>query len=124
MTKRLLLVIEDNPLLTGLYQAAFTKQGMEALFAQSGEEGLKLAREKKPQVVALDLLMPGISGLEVLKQLKQDPATKDIKVIIATVMSDERSKQAVLKLGAVDYIVKSDFKLEQVVERMMKHFDS
>lgn len=93
MKKKILLLIEDNPLLTGMYQAAFEKRDVELLIAHDGETGLKLAKEKKPDVILLDLLMPGMNGYEVLEKVREDGGLSGIKIIILTVLSDENHKK-------------------------------
>lgn len=123
MNKKLLLLIEDNPILNGMYKSAFEKQGVEVLFAHDGESGIELAREKKPDLVLLDLLMPGIDGFEVLRKLKSDEATKDIKIVILTIVKEEKSIKKARGLGAVDYLIKSELKLGEIVEKVLSHFN-
>ena len=105
-TQNILLLIEDNPLLTGMYKTAFEKKGLEVVIAHDGDTGIELAKEKKPDIVLLDLLMPGVDGFEVLKELKKDESTKHIKVVVLTVVKDKKSQEKAEKLGAVDYLLK------------------
>ena len=114
--KKILLIIEDNPLLTGMYQVAFEKAGFEVLVAHEGDAGLKLAEEKKPDIVTLDLLMPGMSGFEVLEKLKAGDSTKNIKVAVLTALADKEHKEKATRLGADDYLIKSDLTLAQIVD--------
>ncbi|MBI2591571.1 MAG: response regulator [Candidatus Brennerbacteria bacterium] len=118
----ILLLIDDNPLLRGMYEAAFTKRGLKVFFSHDGESGIKIAKEKKPHVILLDLLMPGINGFEVLKRLKEDKDTENIKVIILSIISDQQHQKKAEKLGANDYLIKSELKLNEIVDRVMKHF--
>jgi len=122
MRKNLLLLIEDNPLLVGMYKTAFERNGINVVFAHDGKTGIELAKEKKPDIILLDLLMPGIDGFEVLKKLKIDSETKGIKVIILTVVEEKKSMERVKKLGAIDYLIKSELKLNEIVERVSEHF--
>lgn len=122
--KKLLLLIEDNPLLTGMYKTAFEKKGIQVLFAHDGEEGIELAKKERPDLVVLDLLMPGIDGFEVLKRLKRDAATKNIKVVVLTIVTEEESQEKAKSLGAVDYLIKPHLKLHEIVERVLRHFDN
>ena len=122
MIKNLLLLIEDNPLLVGMYKTAFERNGINVVFAHDWKTGIELAKEKKPDIILLDLLMPGIDGFEVLKKLKTDSETKDIKVIILTVIEEKKSMERVKKLGAIDYLIKSELKLNEIVERVSEHF--
>lgn len=116
-----ILLIEDNPLLTGLYRMAFEKAGYKVLIAHNGEEGLHLAGEVLPDLITLDILMPGMGGFEVLKSLKSGEKTKKIKVIMLTVVTDEESKKQAKDLGAEDYIIKSELDLSEIVKRISEH---
>ncbi|KRT67763.1 MAG: hypothetical protein XU08_C0001G0173 [candidate division WWE3 bacterium CSP1-7] len=117
--KRILILIEDNPLLSGLYQSAFEKAGLEVEIAHDGESGLALARQGKPSAILLDLLMPGMSGYEVLEALKKDATTKNIRVIILTIINEKEAQEKARKLGAVDYLIKTDLELPEIVKRVV-----
>lgn len=116
--KKILLLIEDNPLLVGLYKSAFEKKGFDVFIAHDGKLGLQLAKTTKPELVLLDILMPGMDGLEVLKELKDDPETKKIKVIVLTVVSDQKSQDIAKDLGVLDYLLKPELELKEIVERV------
>ena len=120
-TKYILLLIEDNPLLTGMYKAAFEKKGIEVLVAHDGESGLTIVKERKPSLVLLDMLMPGIDGLTVLERIKKDPQIADTTVVMLTVVQDEEKQKRARELGATDYLVKPDLELREIVERVMRH---
>jgi len=117
--KRLLLLIEDNPLLSGLYQSAFERAGLGVEVSHDGESGLALARQKRPHAILLDLLMPGMSGYDVLGALKKDAATKNIRVIILTVLDEKKAQEKARKLGAADYLIKTDLELPEIVKRVV-----
>ncbi len=117
--KRILLLIEDNPLLSGLYQSVFEKAGLEVEVAHDGEKGLVLARQKRPHAILLDLLMPGMNGYDVLGALKKDVATKNIRVIILTVLNEKEAQEKARKLGAADYLIKTDLELPEIVKRVV-----
>ena len=97
------LVIEDEPSSARLLQTYLVEAGYRVRMASNGETGLAMVRARRPAAIVLDVLLPGIDGWEVLRQLKSDPALRDVPVIIATVV-DERGVG--LALGAVDYLVK------------------
>jgi|SRR5215471_2417363 len=101
--RRSMLVIDDDPSVCELMTRLCGKEGFEVLTAASGEEGLKLAREKLPNLITLDVVMPGMDGWSVLKTLKTDPQLSSIPVVMITI-SDERQRG--LALGAADYLVK------------------
>ena len=100
-----LLVVDDQPInIQALYQAF--RDDHQVLMATHGEQALKLAAEKQPDLVLLDVVMPGMDGHEVCRRLKADPATRDIPVIFVTAPHDEASETQGLELGAVDFISK------------------
>ncbi len=100
---RVLLVIDDDAATCELMQRVCTRAGFEVVTAASGEEGLRLARERRPSLITLDVLMPGIDGWTVLKALKEDAELSKIPVIMISI-SDEKPRG--LALGAADYLVK------------------
>jgi two-component system phosphate regulon response regulator PhoB len=106
MPKPLVLVIDDEKDILKLLQYNLEKEGYQTLAAKTGEEGLELAKSKKPSLIVLDLMLPGLDGLEVCKLLKNDPATKSTPVIMLTAKSSEVDQVVGLELGAVDYIAK------------------
>lgn len=100
-----LLVVDDQPVnLQALYQAFSSDH--QVFMATGGPQALKLAREKQPDLVLLDVQMPGMDGHEVCRQLKADPLTQDIPVIFVTAHDDAESETRGLELGAVDFISK------------------
>ena len=100
---RRMLVIDDDPSVCELMTRLCGKEGYEVLTAGNGEEGLKLAREKRPNLITLDVVMPGMDGWTVLKTLKADPQLSSIPVVMMTI-ADDRARG--LALGAADYLVK------------------
>jgi CheY-like chemotaxis protein len=116
-----ILLIEDDPYVQRMYQRMFGHQNFELIFASNGNQGLELAQKRKPNIILLDILMPGLSGLEVLERLKAEGDTKDIPVFILSNLADETTIDTAKKLGAEEYIVKADFSPEQVVEEVKKY---
>ncbi len=111
-----ILIIEDDALLSRMYQIVFSSSSYEVEVAANGEIGLDKTRSFKPDLVLLDIMMPKLNGLEVLKRLKADPETKKIPVVVLTNLAGSNDVQAALELGAVRYIVKSENKPGQVDE--------
>jgi len=101
--KALILCIDDNPDVLELFQQCLSDDGYQVLCADNGEDGVKIAREQQPTAITLDVQMPHKDGWSVLQELKADPATKDIPVLMATMMDN---KALGMKLGAVDYLEK------------------
>ena len=113
MTK--ILIVEDDPLMSRMYQKIFKFEGYEADFAIDGEEGLEKIRSEKPTLILLDIMMPKMNGLEVLDKLKLDPETKDIPVVMLTNLAGTQDAESALEKGAVKYIIKSEYEPKQVV---------
>jgi CheY-like chemotaxis protein len=114
-----LLIIEDDPLILRMYQQAFAfNDKHEALIADNGRDGLEKARSEKPDAILLDIMMPSMNGLEVLKKLKADPDTKKIPVIMLTNLGGDKDIKTALKMGAVKYIVKAENTPKQVLDQV------
>jgi len=88
--------------------------------ALDGEVGLRLAKTKKPDLILLDLILPKINGFDVLKQLKEDPDTKEIPVIVLTNLEGMQDIEKVIGLGATTYLVKANYSLVEVMEKIKK----
>ena len=113
-----ILLIEDDPLMLRLYKKIFTFEKHEVEVAKDGLEGLNKAKEVKPTLILLDIMMPKMHGLEVLEKLKADEATKKIPVIILTNLAGEQDAEAALAKGAVKYLVKSEHDPKEVAEEV------
>ena len=109
-----ILIVEDDPLMSRMYQKIFTFEKYEVEMAGDGEEGLEKVRKIKPTLVLLDIMMPKMNGLQVLEKLKSDPETKAIPVVILTNLAGQQDAEKALSEGAVKYIVKSEYDPKQV----------
>jgi len=116
MKKSKVLIIEDDRFLLKLYADKLQREGFEVLSSLTGEEGLNKVSVEKPDLIILDLILPGKNGFEVLSELKLNPGTKDIPVIILTNLGQEADIKKGLELGADTYLVKTDFSLSQLPE--------
>ena len=114
--KRVLLV-EDDRFLRRACEASLRQRGLAVTTAADGEEGLRLARSELPDLILLDAMMPGLSGFEVLRRLKSDPALRAVPVIMVTAKGHERDVLSGLRGGAVDYVVKP-FSLKELAARV------
>ncbi|MEW6171403.1 MAG: response regulator [Candidatus Omnitrophota bacterium] len=122
MENKKVLLIEDDPLMQTLYQNTFELEGAHLLVAPDGLAGIEMAKTEKPALILLDLLMPKMSGYEVLKILKETTETKDIPVIVLSNMLDTKENvEKVTALGAAEYWVKSNFTSEDIVEKVKKY---
>ena len=101
------LIIEDEPFFIDIYSVALSRLGFDVISATDGESGLAEVAARKPSLVLLDILLPGKSGFEVLGDLKTNPETKDIPVIIYTALFSEEDKQRGLSIGARCFFSKS-----------------
>jgi len=114
-TQRNILIVEDDNFVSELYHHQFTKYGFNAKVAGDGQSALDFLKTEKFDAVLLDIMIPKIDGIEVLKRLKLDADTKNIQVIILSNLGqDELIKQA-LQIGAKAYIIKSLYTPDQVV---------
>ncbi|MEI6715235.1 MAG: response regulator [Verrucomicrobiota bacterium] len=117
LNRKRILVADDEPDVLMLLNLNLQRAGFEVIKAEDGERALKLAREESPALVVLDLMMPGLSGLEVAKQLKAQPATARIPILMLTAKSDEVDRIVGLELGADDYVTKP-FSPREIVLRV------
>ena len=110
-----ILLVEDDQSLREIYSIRLTAEGYEIVSAGDGEEALATAVREKPDLVLSDVMMPKISGFDMLDILRQTPETKDIKVIMMTALSSEDQRERGNALGADRYLVKSQVGIEDVV---------
>ena len=116
-----ILVIDDEKDILKLLQYNLEKEGYQFLSAKTGEEGFEVARAKKPDLVILDLMLPGMDGLETCKLLRADGATKNIPVLMLTAKSSETDQIVGLEIGASDYISKP-FSVKVLLARVKNLF--
>lgn len=117
-----ILIIDDDERLVGLYEMTFKGQGYEVSTSLEGEEGLAKIIKEKPDLILLDVMMPVKSGFDILNTIKNNPDTKQTKVVMLTALSDEAMKIKAFAMGAVDYIVKSQLTIPEVTERINNLF--
>ena len=115
-----LLIIDDNPVNLGLVVEHLEEAGYELLVALDGEEALKRAAYSRPDLILLDVMMPGIDGFKTCRRLKADAATADIPVIFMTALDDLADKVAGFQAGGVDYVSKP-FQPEELLARVRTH---
>lgn len=110
-----ILLIEDEEILQRMYQKLLVSKGYEVLEAKDGRTGLTLSQTKKPDLIILDIMLPGgLSGFDVLEQLKKDELTKDIMVLVLTNLPSE--EKMAITMGASRYLVKVNTKPDQVLD--------
>jgi len=112
------LIIEDDKFLLKACVIKFKKEGINVITATDGVAGLELAKKEIPVLILLDLLLPRMNGFEFLKKIKSDEQTKDIPVLITSVLGQKTDQEKAISLGAEDYFIKANYKLEEIVGKV------
>jgi len=116
--KKKILIVEDELPLLELMSDKLAAEGFVVIRAEDGEKGLELAKKNQPDLILLDILLPKIDGIEMLRRLRDDDWGAKAQVVLLTNLSDSEKVAEATKLGAYDYLVKSDWKLEDVVKKV------
>ncbi len=119
--KKIILIIEDEELMVRMYTKLFSFEGYTVASSTDGEHGLKKAKDEKPDLIVLDIMMPKMNGLEVLEALKSNPETSDIPVVILTNLGNDETLKESLQLGAAGYLVKSQVTNETLIEEIKQY---
>lgn len=119
--KKRILLVEDDQALAKVYVSRLELEGFDVKHVPNGEEALSTALAFKPDLVVLDAMMPQISGFDVLDILRNTPETMNVRIIMLTALSQAKDKEMAEKLGADDYLVKSQVVIGDVVERIKHH---
>jgi len=118
--KGTILIVDDNPANLGILMEYLLDSGFETLIAQDGEGAINQAEYARPDIILLDIMMPGIDGFETCQKLKENPITKDIPIIFMSALSELENKVRGFSTGGVDYITKP-FQQEEVLARINTH---
>ncbi|MGI9028269.1 MAG: response regulator [Candidatus Saccharimonadales bacterium] len=113
-------IIEDDPAISQMYRIKFEAEGYTVETAENGALGLKLAKDFKPDIILLDLMMPEMGGHEMLKELRKTDWGKSIKVVILTNMGEQEVPDGIRDLGVSEFILKADMTPRQVAEIVKK----
>ncbi len=119
MAKKILLV-EDEEIMINLLQKKLTQEGYDVTVAVNGEEGLEKMKEQKPDVVLLDIIMPKKGGFEVMEEMNKDPALKEVPVIIISNSGQPVELDKAKELGAKDWLIKTEFDPQEVLDKVRK----
>lgn len=119
--KKTILLVEDDTFLVNMYKAKFENEGFNLLTAGDGEEGLKLALEEKIDLLILDLMLPKMSGIDMLAKFRKSEKGKNIPVIVLTNLTQEEESDELFKLGIKEYFVKANLTPGQLVEKVRTH---
>lgn len=120
-TPKRILFVEDDDALAGVYLVRLQAEGFEVKRVANGEEALAAAVSYKPDLVLLDVMMPKVSGFDVLDILRNTPETANLKVVMLTALSQDSDRQRAEQLGVDDYLVKSQVVITDVIDRIKKH---
>jgi DNA-binding response OmpR family regulator len=118
-----ILIVEDDQSLSEVLKDRFENEGFDVFVAKDGAEGLIMALDKKPDVILLDILMPKLDGLSMLKKLRTYEQGKNIRVIVTTNVNDSKEVHEALALGARDFLVKSDWVLADLVDSVRNQLE-
>jgi DNA-binding response OmpR family regulator len=116
-----ILFVEDDDALAGVYLVRLQAEGFDVKRVANGEEALAAATSYQPDLVLLDVMMPKVSGFDVLDILRNTPETANLKVIMLTALSQEADRKRAEELGVDDYLVKSQVVITDVIARIKKH---
>jgi len=119
-TKAKIAIIEDDIAIVQMYRTKFESSGYTVETAGDGLTGLQLITAFKPDVILLDLMMPNMSGLDMLSNLRRQPGGREAKVVVLTNMGDTETATKVYKMAANDFIVKAEMTPKEVEERVEK----
>lgn len=117
MKKKILFIEDDNILQKALFEM-LEKENVEFLSAFDGRSGLEMAKKEKPDLILLDLILPKLDGFSVLEELKKDENTKNIPVVVITNLEDLESLQKAMDHGVKSYLVKSEYTLEEICQKI------
>lgn len=119
--KKVILLIEDDPFLVSMYKEKLEIEGFSVITAEDGLQGLNYAISQRVDMILLDILIPKLSGIDLLVRLRQDAKGKDIPVIALTNLSGSGDEEKIRSYGVKDYLVKSNYTPAQVVEVIKKY---
>ena len=119
MTKKILLV-EDDPFLGDIYTTKLKEAGFDIEVVEDGDGVLPKIKERKPDLLILDIILPHLDGWEIIRQIKESPDLKDLKIIILSNLGQKNEVEKGLQLGAAKYLIKAHYTPTEVVEEIKK----
>lgn len=120
MAKKI-LIVEDEKILAEMYRDKFSEAGYEVSLVFSSEEGIELIKKEKPDLILLDILLPKENGISFLKRLRESPDTSQIPVVAFSNYDDPSTKKEALELGVKDYLIKTNYTPQGIIEEIKKH---
>jgi len=122
--QKMILIVEDDDNLASVYQTRLQAEGFATKRVPNGEDALSAALAAKPDLILLDVMMPKVSGFDVLDILRNTPETQNVKVVMLTALSQESDRQKAESLGVDDYLIKSQVVIADVVERIRERLEA
>ncbi len=119
--KKKILSVEDDAFLRDLLAQKFSSENFHMLYAKTGEEALELAEKELPDIILLDIVLPNMTGFEVLEKLRANTATANIPVVFLSNLGQQSDLDKAVALGAKEFIVKANFSLEEIVKKVKGH---
>lgn len=116
-----ILIIEDEKMLKEMYVKKFSEMGYEVISAGNAENGLRKAKEERPDLILLDILLPRKNGIYTLKKIRKDPEIANIDVVAFSNFDDPNAKKEAKELGVLDYLIKTSYTPKQIVERIKEY---
>jgi DNA-binding response OmpR family regulator len=113
-----ILIVEDDKFVRELISQKLTEEKFEVSSAKDGEEGVLKIESEKPDLVLLDLILPGIDGFEVISKIRENPDTESIPIVILSNLGEKKDVDRGIKLGANDYMIKAHFTPKEIVEKV------
>lgn len=120
-TQKTILLVEDDDNLANVYQTRLEAEGFRVVRVANGEDALQAALQSKPSLILLDVMMPKVSGFDVLDILRNTPETAQVKIIMLTALSQDTDRERAQALGVDDYLIKSQVVIADVVDRIKQH---
>ncbi len=118
-----ILIAEDDRFIAQVYLTKLSLEGFETVLVSDGRDVIPHMIKDKPDLLLLDLMMPGKSGFDVLRDLQRDPELKKIPVLVITALAQSKERELGLSLGAKDYIIKSDHSIQEIIAKITRYCD-
>lgn len=122
VTKKILLV-EDDEFLSVLIKNKLLKRGVSVLYAKDGEEAIKVLEKNKPDLILLDLILPKMSGFEVMRRMRENPQIESIPIIVISNLGQPEDVQKGKNLGAIEYFVKAKISIDDLINNILNFFN-
>ncbi|TAN57746.1 response regulator transcription factor [Patescibacteria group bacterium] len=120
-SKPKIMIIEDDRFITQVYSTKLKEVGFDLAMVADGRDAVPAILNEKPDLVILDLMLPGKSGFDILRERMNSDELKKVPVIVITALAQSKEREMALSLGAQDYIIKSDHSIQEIMQKILKH---